>query len=489
MNKYLLTSLFVLYFVYLSGQDKKAIKYSKSITKKDLYDRLAILTSDSLEGRETGTIGQKKAARYIRRQFEDVGLKPLNGSYYQRFNLYASTSKEVYVAIDEKKIKEWTEMFSIGITNTPKEKEDTITFLGYGDLKNYEDMNVEGEAVAILNPNNTRNWRMLVDNANTSGANAIFLFVEFNKDEFLKKQKLYKRYLSKPQLSLSRPKSEGETNVFFLPPEYLTEIFDMPYDSLLAVSEYFDNLKEPIKSKIKYKAERSIDTLETENVMGYLEGTKHENEFIVITSHYDHLGKNDTIIYNGADDDGSGTSAVIELAEAFAEVKAKHRDRSILFLSFTGEEKGLLGSEYFSNNPTLPMNQIVTNLNIDMVGRVDDNYADTAEYVYLIGSDKLSSDLHNLSEAVNKMYTNLILDYKYNDENDPNRFYYRSDHYNFARKGIPIIFYFNGVHEDYHRPTDTIEKINFDLLKKRTRLIFFTTWHLMNRKESVQVDN
>ena len=162
--------------------------------------------------------------------------------------------------------------------------------------------------------------------------------------------------------------------------------------------------------------------------------------------------------------------------------------RSILFLHVTGEERGLLGSKYYTENPIFPLANTVCNLNIDMIGRVDQRNKENPNYVYLIGSDKLSMELHNLSEAINKKYTNIKLDYKYNDENDPNRFYYRSDHYNFAKHNIPIIFYFNGTHTDYHKDTDTPDKIYYELLRNRARLVFHTAWEVANREGRITAD-
>ncbi|MCF4101026.1 M28 family metallopeptidase [Gillisia sp. M10.2A] len=230
---------------------------------------------------------------------------------------------------------------------------------------------------------------------------------------------------------------------------------------------------------------------ESENVLAFIEGSEFPNEILVISSHYDHVGMDDQgNIFNGADDDGSGTVAVLEIAEAFMTAKEKGYGpkRSILFLNVTGEEKGLIGSKFYTDNPVFPLTETVANLNIDMIGRTDIAHEADGNYVYLIGSDKLSTELHNLSEEVNAKYVNLALDYTYNDENDPNRFYYRSDHYNFAKNNIPIIFYFNGVHADYHKMTDTPDKIRYDLLEKRARLVFLTAWEVANRAERPFVD-
>jgi len=229
---------------------------------------------------------------------------------------------------------------------------------------------------------------------------------------------------------------------------------------------------------------------DSENVLAFIKGTEKPDEIVVISAHLDHEGIKDGEIYNGADDDGSGTVAILEIAQAFqaAAKNGKGPKRSVLFLHVTGEEKGLLGSKYYTENPIFPLANTVTDLNIDMVGRIDDRHKADPNYVYLIGADKLSQELHELSEAINKKYTNINLDYKYNDENDPNKFYYRSDHYNFAKHNIPIIFYFNGTHADYHKPTDTPDKINYELLENRARLVFHTAWEVANRESRIFAD-
>jgi Zn-dependent M28 family amino/carboxypeptidase len=211
---------------------------------------------------------------------------------------------------------------------------------------------------------------------------------------------------------------------------------------------------------------------------------------VVVSAHYDHLGKRGESIYHGADDNGSGTSTVLEITQAMVEAKKKGIGprRSVLCLLMTGEEKGLLGSKYYVTFPIFPLEKTVADINIDMVGRVDEKYKDNPNYIYVIGADKLSSDLHNINEEVNKTYTNLTLDYTYNDENDPNRYYYRSDHYNFAEQGIPAIFYFNGTHDDYHMPSDTVDKINFEKMAKIGKLAFYTAWEIANRDERIKVD-
>jgi len=242
-------------------------------------------------------------------------------------------------------------------------------------------------------------------------------------------------------------------------------------------ASYFKRVKEPKDS---------------ENVVAFIKGSEFPDEVIVLSAHLDHVGMDkEGNVFNGADDDGSGTVAMLEMAEAFqkAAKEGKGPRRSILFLHVTGEELGLYGSAYYSDNPIFPLENTVANLNTDMIGRIDPDKVDTPNYIYLIGSDKLSQELHDVSEAVAAKYSSdLELDYTYNDENDPNRFYYRSDHYNFAKHNVPIIFYFNGVHADYHKITDTPDKIEYELMEKRTRLIFHTAWEIANRDGRITAD-
>lgn len=258
----------------------------------------------------------------------------------------------------------------------------------------------------------------------------------------------------------------------------------MGIESPITEGDYFQEIPASyFKSGIK----------DSENVLAYIKGSEKPDEIIVISAHLDHIGiSGNGDINNGADDDGSGTIAILEIAKAFQKAvkEGNGPKRSILFLHVTGEEIGLYGSRYYADeDPVFPLANTVANLNIDMIGRVDPKHEESGKnYLYLIGSDKLSKELHNVSEAINKQYINLDFDYTYNKENDPNRFYYRSDHYNFAKNNIPVIFYFNGTHADYHKPSDTPDKINYEFLETRTRLIFHTAWELANRDERVKLD-
>ena len=223
---------------------------------------------------------------------------------------------------------------------------------------------------------------------------------------------------------------------------------------------------------------------DSQNIIAYIKGSEFPDEYVYISAHSDHEGVINGEIYNGADDNGSGTAAVLEMAEAFSQaVKDGHPPkRSIVFLHVTAEEVGLHGSKYYTENPIFPLDNAVATLNIDMIGRVDNRHLNNENYIYIIGADKMSTELDFIAQKANSTFTNLNLDYTYNDDRDPNRYYYRSDHYNFALKEVPVIFFFNGEHEDYTKPTDTADKINYALLEKRTKLIFATAWYLANSK-------
>ncbi len=228
---------------------------------------------------------------------------------------------------------------------------------------------------------------------------------------------------------------------------------------------------------------------DSENILAFIEGSEKPEEIVVVSAHYDHVGTKNGVVYNGADDDGSGTVGVMEIAKAFQSAKkaGKGPKRSILFLHVTGEEHGLFGSEYYTDNPVFPLANTVVDLNIDMIGR-DDPENRGKQYVYVIGSEMLSSELKVINEAANRNTNNLELNYKYDDPNDTQRLYYRSDHYNFAKNNVPVAFFFDGIHEDYHKPTDDVEKIDYELLKKRTQLVFATAWEIANRPARIVVD-
>ena len=295
------------------------------------------------------------------------------------------------------------------------------------------------------------------------------------------KEKLYV-YASDEFEGRGTPSKGQELAIKFLEDHYVSNNI-----SPLQEDSYFQVVPPPKRFE-KWWGKSDI---KPKNVVAYIEGDEHPDEYIILSAHLDHVGMEDGEIFNGADDDGSGTVALLEIAEAFKEAANNGHgpNRSIIFLHVTAEEMGLIGSKYDTDNPIVPLKNTVTNLNVDMIGRTDPQRPKrNREYIYIIGSDKISQELHDINEEVNNIYLDIDLDYIFNAEDHPDRFYYRSDHYNFAKKGVPIIFYFSGTHEDYHQPTDTVEKIQYDLLELRTRLIFHTAWELANRDDRIKID-
>jgi len=236
------------------------------------------------------------------------------------------------------------------------------------------------------------------------------------------------------------------------------------------------------KSYFQYFTYGKINPKKTFNVGGILRGTDLAHEYVILSAHYDHLGLGKNGVYNGADDNASGSSTILEIARIFAKLKKEGfpARRSIIVLFFSAEEKGLIGSEYFVDNSPINLQNAITNLNVDMVGRIDENHQKNLqkEYVYIIGSNFISNDLHLINEKINSEFVHIHLDYQYNNKSDKLRLYYRSDHYNFAKKQIPVIFYFSGLHEDYHKVTDTYDKIIYDKTLKIAQLIFGTSFYI-----------
>jgi len=266
------------------------------------------------------------------------------------------------------------------------------------------------------------------------------------------------------------------------------------FDNILDAASKFmllNELKKTFAVSASFDFQKISGTVNASNVIGIVEGSDKKDEYVFLTAHYDHLGKYDGVIYNGADDDGSGTVTVMQMAQAFAQAKREGNGprRTMVFMTVSGEEKGLWGSEYYSDHPLFPLEKTSVDLNTDMIGRVDTERktADTLNYVYVVGNNKISSELPVINEGMNKKYTNLVLDYKFDDPNDPNRIYYRSDHYNFARKGVPVLFFYDGMLQaDYHKPTDDVDKINWPLFQKRAQMIFYTAWEMANREKMLK---
>ncbi len=498
MKKYRILFLLLLAGYNGFGQDTIADKYAESITTTDLSDYLSILASDALEGRETGSRGQKMAAAFIKNHFERIGLTslPIDGSpdFIQKVPLKFSKPGDTYLIVNGVRKNNFKEIVYYGSQVTNGELEMEIVFGGDGSDKSIEAANVAGKGVIVINQGGIQAYSNIRKKVQDKKGKALFVVSTENISQFETLANQFQAYIGSGSLQLDRGKASDESiGVFFISNNLAADILKIKpkvWEKLSARVNSGGTDSNKLKpASLIYNVAMEEQSISSENVLGYLEGSDKKDEVIVITAHFDHIGKNGEQINNGADDDGSGTSAVMEIAQAFAMAKkAGHGPRrSLLFMTVTGEEKGLLGSEFYVQNPAIALSKTVANLNIDMIGRIDPSHESNPEYVYLVGSNKLSLELHELSEEVNKLKTGLMLDYTYNDENHPDRIYYRSDHWNFAKNNIPVIFYFNGTHEDYHKPTDTIEKIEFELLEKRTKLVYYTAWKLANRESRIKL--
>jgi hypothetical protein len=494
--------LFFFLAEFLFAQDTLPIHYALQIKPDEIHSYLQVLTSDSLEGRETSKPGQKKAAKFIANHFQKQNLKaPVHGEYLQDTYLSLRANKGKNFEVNQKFFLYMKDYFYLpGLADTTISL-DTIAFCGYGirhgDYNDYADISVTNKAVIVYDgePANKKrlkdsnwknNWRQVVKTAAEQRASLVLIVTD--SIEKIAEQFNYS--------SATLP--EKHTLFAFVNSEIALSFFpEINYERLAKAKEKIDRKGKP-QSFISAVTDdtlnfvKNTESLKGQNVLGYLEGTDKKDELLVITAHYDHLGIKDSLIHPGADDDGSGTSAVMELAKVFSQAKKDGQEprRSILFMTVSGEEKGLLGSTFYVTHPVFPLANTIANLNIDMIGRTDPKHDSLGvrDYVYIIGSDKLSTTLHKINEEQNNLHTKLEFDYTFNSPEDKNRFYYRSDHYNFAKNNIPIIFYFNGTHADYHKPTDTIDKIQFDLLARRTQLVFFTAWELANREDRIVVD-
>jgi len=486
--------------LFAGAQDPVAQKYGNSISEATLKEYLSILASDALEGRETGTRGQKMAAAFIAAHFQELGLQaPVNGSHFQPVPLYTSVPGDSYVKSGNAVFNSQKDLVHFGNESSNGEKSAQLVFAGYGEDADYANLavkDVNGKAVLLMAKEQSfRAFITAINFAYGKGAAKVLLIPGTSEEDSREVVAQLRGYLSGGSMRLQKNEQTSAPEAFMLPASAGASLMNSTLENLKKAADGSakGGLKKVKPVQMSYQVMSSEKMIMSENVLGFLEGTDKKDEVVVITAHYDHVGiggNGADKINNGADDDGSGTSAVLQLAKAFAEAKKEGKGprRSILFMLVTGEEKGLLGSEYYSENPVYPLNKTVVDLNIDMVGRRDPQHKDSAPYVYVIGSDKLSTELHNLNEQMNKTYTKLILDYTYNDQNHPDRLYYRSDHWNFAKKNIPIIFFFDGIHEDYHKPSDEVSKIEFDHLAKRTQLVFYTAWEIANREARIMPD-
>lgn len=501
------------------AQMDDAAKYAGVIRTSELQKHLTVIASDEMQGRETGTEGQRKAAAYIESFFKTNGFgKPQSLKGHEQFYpLYKDSLISSHLKIGKNAAVYGRDYISPVANNEEgKFKGKKIIFAGYGiEDKNYNDyagLDVKGKVVAIMLGEPKKEADYIVNSsrrpsewtnpglskklalAAQKGATGVLL-INPSMDSFAQRITDGSR---KTNQYFPRPFPGRKLNYAMLSHAFAKTVLGTKIESAITKARTYTAFENAdrfeVKNKIALEYKKHRTTVMASNVLGVIEGSDKKDEYVFVTAHYDHIGMTSSgQVNNGADDDGSGTVAVMQIGEAFMKAKSEGKGprRTVVIMTVSGEEKGLWGSEFYSDNPVYPLEKTTVDLNIDMIGRIDTERMkdDTLNYVYVVGHNKLSSDLQVINEGVNNKFTNLVLDYKYDDPKDPNRIYFRSDHYNFARKGVPVLFFYDGMlKSDYHRPGDDVEKIYWPLLEKRARLVFHTAWEMANREQMLKRD-
>lgn len=521
------------------------IGFSGQIETAFLQKHLEVIAHDSLEGRDTGMPGQKAAAEYLAAFYSEIGMAPKggDGSYFQHFELDANlTDSLVYATFRVEggdTLKTDRSVLSAGSTGSyynffggAEANAGQVIFAGFGVtdedrgvlhldgleketekpwLLLFEDIPHVVNGDTLINPGISSNLRLgtLLRNYDLSG---ILLIGETSAERYDELALIQSKIATQPQnlslpyLDSSRRGGGLPAGVHYISPHMASQILGL--DDADALGKKRDQLIETIRDfrpvttshYLDYTPYRRAGTVDTENVIAYLEGADPglKEEVLVLMAHYDHVGigspdATGDVLYNGADDNGSGTVSLMAIAHTLAQAREQgyKPKRSILFLHVSAEEVGLLGSRYYSDHPVIPIENTVANFNADMIGRSDPENirAGNTDYVYLIGGEIISSGLDSLVVAANENSVNMRLDRKYNDLTDSNQFYRRSDHWNFGRLSVPFVFFFTGVHEDYHRPSDTVDKIEFDKYTRVVQLIYTSSIKVANYEGRPEVDN
>ena len=527
----LVLALILLAFTGLEAQTRSTKQIAAStehghvegITAAQLKDYLYFVASDEMEGRNTPSRGLDLTAKFIALNLSRWGFKPVgdDGSFFQKIPLQSRQ-----VMPDQSRASFNGQKLAIGTDFIARPNagsaEGSLVFVGHGlmikskNINPYQGIDVKDKIMVIVEgfpkgvAMNDFRGKAGVDYdrpenyARAHGARGIIVIPSASTLGFWDQR--YQQSLNASRPAPPNNRSTGLPTIVLSEKtaQALLQGEKIDYDTLKKqVSEgtIGESFALTANKKIDFTVGVKVDSVMTQNVVAVYEGSDPtlKSEYVAVGAHYDHVGignadKNGDKIFNGADDDGSGTVAVLAIAEALA--KGPKPKRSILLVWHTGEEKGLWGSEWVTDHPVVPLNQIITQLNIDMIGRskkagdTDPRNANLSgpDEIYVIGSKMMSTELGELSEKVNQSYLKLRFNYKYDDPNDPERFFFRSDHYNYARKGIPIIFYFDGVHEDYHRQSDHPDKIDYEKMEKVTRTIFAKMWKLANQPQRPKVD-
>ena len=488
---------------------------SRFLQPDSLKPYVYFLASPQMGGRLTCSSEEKIAAAYIRDNFKSAGLAPgVKGSWYQELKFYRDSVTRATLKIGKKEYQLGKDFayFRYGIHDLKNQQltKNEIVFAGYGinrkNYNNYEGISVRNKAVLVLDgapaENNKSSETMIggipqpegsthrekIKTAAAMGATILLL----NYDPWVKdlnhSGKLTNTSDAMPDLKENEYASN--LNILFLTNALTEKLLKAPINSIEKNLQQHPVTSHDIPERLTLELQKHLveSGSAASNVIALLEGTDKKEEYLIITAHYDHKGRNPHFLFPGADDNASGTAALIALARAFSEAKQKGfaPRRSIIFMATSAEESGLWGSQYYVEHPVYNLKQTVANINIDMIGRTGGSHLklpDSTNYVYVIGGDSLSSELAQINEKMNRLHTQMTI-----DPTDENGYYKRSDQYNFAKNGIPAIFYTNGEHADYHMPGDTPDKINYELMAQRTRLIFFTAWELANREHRLIID-
>jgi hypothetical protein len=537
----ILTSLLVV-AVPASYAQKKADKGKKAapstiaqrgtdnITAAAMRDYLSFIASDEMEGRDTPSRGLDTTAKFIAMNLTRWGFKPAgdNGTFLQRIDLRRdrADSGQSKVDYNGRALNSGTEYLPIAGSGSVSGQ---LVYAGNGWLvksKNidaYKGLDATGKIAVIFGPPNQQargitradltgkqgeDWMNPTDYARKVGVVGIIYVPDFAYLANWERNR--QRIMERGSTVVARFQTQSSAPLpsIVVTPEWASALFQGEQLQATAIfNSWFSNAGLPAPfalnatKKLSMNLASRTETIPTQNVVAVWEGSDPvlKNEYVALGAHYDHVGiglpVNGDAIYNGADDDGSGTTALLDMAESLAKAPTKPK-RSVLFVWHCGEEKGLWGSRYFTEYPTVPLNQVVAQLNIDMIGRSkkegdtnDRNKSLTGPNdVYVIGSTMMSTELGELLDTVNKSFLNLGFDKRYDDPGDPNRFFYRSDHFNYARKGIPIIFFFDGEHEDYHRPGDSADKIDYEKMEKITRTVYTMMWEVAGLAARPKVD-
>lgn len=492
---------------------------------------LRILASDSLEGREAGTVGEDMAARYLAAQLRQYGIQPFaypagiaahdSLTFLQPFDAVKVTvlASSGMTLVDSGDLRNAYFWFGEHMVNFHQYVFDTdfdgpVVFAGYGitapefGYDDYEGLDVRGKIVLALDgePCSDRDDFFFADipssyssalyykrhRAKELGARALVVLAY---DKLLEKWGEYRTYFKSGKL-VFKDDLAGFSDSTSLPFFYANEFF---FRRVLASSPFsFDSIRSMAGAgntvprfglagkRITGQMRTKRVATKSQNVVGVIPGRDSvlKNEYVVLGAHFDHLGISEAgDVFNGADDNASGTVAVLETARGLA--GRTDLRRSILIIFHGGEEKGLLGSEYYTSESTLrpvELSQMVCHLNMDMVGR------ESEDSIHVIGSGRLSSELKSLNESINRRLGLFHFDYTFDADDDPNRYYYRSDHYHYARNGIPVVFFFDGMTEDYHKPTDDVEKINPSKIAKAARLLYHLARSIANLDHRLRLD-